>query len=1279
MADKTQQEAAALPPGDDLVTNAELASAEEDQFDSQHLVAEIATVIEQHDPSRPANIALYGPWGSGKSSIARLLANEFNDDHEQHVRRHTTDLRTRFVAFDAFKYAGHSLRRNFLLRIAEELAFPAGVGKDKSDSRGVKAKWKRGKANWKRGKAKRKRDKAKRKVEDRLYGTRTATMVRLDRELLCRLALVATFVLVPTLLAAFVGAAGWAAFGAEVNVGAGIRQFLPEMLTILAVPAAAALFALTRELVPTSVVTGSPSSEEQFGEEFHRLINDTDVDRVVVFVDEIDRCAPSEVVETLDTIRTFLDVPNCVVIVAADQRVLERALSEKVRQTTPADLTNPYYSGGSAYLDKVFHYQFSIPPLLPPVISRYALDLANSKHGAWDAVDREDVVGVLIPTHVRSPRRVKALLNNFVIAYRLAQNRNVSSAGDRTLADRAAELAVLVCLRSEFPLFAQDLPQHPSLPSLIRWLIENEPLQLDEVTADREDSGQESESQAREADRKPHGTTEAWRIAREYYTGQRAADQPFSPADVEERTPGGGASNDASVLVKAIRDDLISYLSKTGYIAPPGTDLIFMTDSSGFFGLSADVAEQLVRLAYDSDRRGLHTAWQSIDEHEVPSALRLLAHRTREHAIGEEAANMASSLLYAASLTQHDVLAAAVDEVVVAIQQQQRRNRLRDNDLPGALAVGLSSRRADAAAQLVAAVMASQRYTTDPGLAAQIVRYAEPLNQDHGNTVSLAATWLLVLDGKRFANTITALDDTVRRVLLWSWTGEHALVIDRAVERDDSDQEDSSEYTATQVGEAIDQLLANGLREAAEYVAMIAAWEGARPTVSVVQDRAQSFTPASTQDLAATAVSAATNGAWQAYSAWLPVATTDSYPLSSREKATPHFARVLWAERTHLLDEREAFKDALDAVRTFTPNAAELCESLAVELMSEGFGPVTQAAQAIDHFRTDFEHAEVFVESGVFPKEPIATAVASAVAATVRAQHTQLRSNRPGPDTTAHQDWAEDWATWAAPHADHEAVVGVVQAFKESPWVPSPRRDRIATQLAAAAGVDRPYTREEIAVISQAHAADSSTTSLVGSWLADFQQDEGDVYGIAASHLRSGVLPSSIAEAIAHWASSATRSERAEACAAALSELPAAGVATDYLIAIDTAAADHQLLATKIVEQVTSWQGRWNSELRANVLEAWSQLNVPAGSEAQTLLITRVALPLLDSQVAAYQMLEFPGLFVGFNPTLRERLREAFKRHGSGRAERLAVFVDKTGIEKRKSTVEKALRSLLGK
>ena len=68
----------------------------------------------------------------------------------------------------------------------------------------------------------------------------------------------------------------------------------------------------------------------------------------------------------------------------------------------------------------------------------------------------------LTPMHVKSPRRVKVLLNSFAMSVRTFQGRGL----ENWLA-RADEIAFWSTLRVEFPRFADDMQRVPDLVDLV--------------------------------------------------------------------------------------------------------------------------------------------------------------------------------------------------------------------------------------------------------------------------------------------------------------------------------------------------------------------------------------------------------------------------------------------------------------------------------------------------------------------------------------------------------------------------------------------------------------------------------------------------------------------------------------------------------------------------------------------------------------------------------------------------------------------------------------------
>ena len=104
----------------------------------------------------------------------------------------------------------------------------------------------------------------------------------------------------------------------------------------------------------------APEQMHAFREELKELLHRADIDRLVVLVDDLDRCLPETAIETLEAIRLFLFVPKAAFVIAADEGMIEYA----VRQHFP-DL--PVATGPATYarnyLEKLIQVPFRLPSL----------------------------------------------------------------------------------------------------------------------------------------------------------------------------------------------------------------------------------------------------------------------------------------------------------------------------------------------------------------------------------------------------------------------------------------------------------------------------------------------------------------------------------------------------------------------------------------------------------------------------------------------------------------------------------------------------------------------------------------------------------------------------------------------------------------------------------------------------------------------------------------------------------------------------------------------------
>jgi KAP family P-loop domain len=103
------------------------------------------------------------------------------------------------------------------------------------------------------------------------------------------------------------------------------------------------------------------------------------IDRIIVYIDDLDRCPPRRVVEMLEAIHLLLAVPLFVVVVAVDPRWLLRAIAAHYRDllqapaghASPPELAGPvdpddeelWNSTPAQYLEKIFQVVLTLPPL----------------------------------------------------------------------------------------------------------------------------------------------------------------------------------------------------------------------------------------------------------------------------------------------------------------------------------------------------------------------------------------------------------------------------------------------------------------------------------------------------------------------------------------------------------------------------------------------------------------------------------------------------------------------------------------------------------------------------------------------------------------------------------------------------------------------------------------------------------------------------------------------------------------------------------------------------
>jgi KAP family P-loop domain len=619
----------------DPISNRALQEEDKDEFGYGAIAGRVTDTLLALQP--PLTLALFGPWGSGKSSMYELVRR----DLAQRAKK------VRLVYYDASTYGGEALKRNFISHIASELGYDA-----------------QGHPEFHRG----------------LYESTRRT--ELDFEAITdslkpavRLfaAVYVVFLLVACLLV------GLTSVGTKEDFLGQIVETLPQLIAPSAIGGlAVAIVGVLVKGATLDAEQSRPATDEAFASCFQKLVatgrKNRKFDRLVVFVDELDRCSAEDVVTTLTAIRTFLNQEHAAFVVAADRAALERALTEQLPQATPINEESPDYSSASSFFDKIFHDRIPLPPLRGPRLYEWAFDKIKDRGGYWEELrlaggDRglRQVLYVLIPSHVRAPRRVKVLLNGFV--------RNAAIAAHSELAwqERAKEIAKLTVLDTEFPALGTDLRIDPRLPELLLAPPPTPSKRVQRLLAKHGGAQISRPAQSQEmtdSDQGPSADTESLPNA-------EPADAILASVNATQR----------STLIYTEHEQLRRYLARTRGIRIE-RDLLFLDRAGAAVGIDDVELGGLLDEAVDAPDEVV-VAIETRDDDTRRRATQVLADMADQE-FGEERNNVMTALMGVVSLLGDD-LGAAADAAAGSVQSYSRDEELGDEHLAGALSLAIAT------------------------------------------------------------------------------------------------------------------------------------------------------------------------------------------------------------------------------------------------------------------------------------------------------------------------------------------------------------------------------------------------------------------------------------------------------------------------------------------------------------------------------------------------------------------------------------------------------------
>ncbi|AZV54494.1 hypothetical protein DKE43_16020 [Bacillus pumilus] len=105
-----------------------------------------------------------------------------------------------------------------------------------------------------------------------------------------------------------------------------------------------------------------------FRDDFSSLIEGSSVDNLIVLIDDLDRCNPDRIMDTLEAIKLFLSVPRTTFIIAMDENIITYSIKRKYPQ-----LSDEGINVSSDYIEKIVQLPIKISELAESDVKNYML------------------------------------------------------------------------------------------------------------------------------------------------------------------------------------------------------------------------------------------------------------------------------------------------------------------------------------------------------------------------------------------------------------------------------------------------------------------------------------------------------------------------------------------------------------------------------------------------------------------------------------------------------------------------------------------------------------------------------------------------------------------------------------------------------------------------------------------------------------------------------------------------------------------------------------------
>jgi predicted KAP-like P-loop ATPase len=149
--------------------------------------------------------------------------------------------------------------------------------------------------------------------------------------------------------------------------------------------------------------------------------------RLVIFIDDLDRCTPASALEILESIKTFFDIEGIIYVIGMDPSTIDPIIHVKYGESSRIS--------GLDYLQKIVQLPFQIPMWTDYDLGKTITEMAKETGRPKDVTEKlsgEKMIDLIIKSAKLNPRNIKRFINSIVLSYNTT-DKNIKDITNKNL------------------------------------------------------------------------------------------------------------------------------------------------------------------------------------------------------------------------------------------------------------------------------------------------------------------------------------------------------------------------------------------------------------------------------------------------------------------------------------------------------------------------------------------------------------------------------------------------------------------------------------------------------------------------------------------------------------------------------------------------------------------------------------------------------------------------------------------------------------------------------